>query len=237
MFAALVAALLVAVLIGGEAYARHVVKDCLTSQFREQLGSDVDVRLGGKPVLVEMIDHKVPKITIKSKDGRFGPAAGMSVHAVARDIRLEGDSKRAGTIGSSQADVSWGNQGIAATLKAQPFGGLISAVSSNPSDGTLTFQVGPALAQFVVKPVITNGTVDVQTKEASVLGFGLPTDLVDGIVKVIADGLQNYPIGMQAKTLKVTDDGVQLHLAGNAYDLPNAKNGGNSSCTKAAKAA
>src|SRR6478609_7975534 len=78
---------LVAVLIGGELYVRHNVKQCMADQFESQLGSQVDVGLSAKPVLLQSIDKNVPYITIDSDDTKFGPAQGMQVHAQVNDIR------------------------------------------------------------------------------------------------------------------------------------------------------
>lgn len=44
--------------------------------------------------------------------------------------------------------------------------------------------------------------------------------LVDGVVKVIADSLQTYPIGMGAKSLQVTDTGIDMTLDGGRFTLP-----------------
>lgn len=225
--ALVVAAVLIAVVVGGEMYARHVVRDCLTQQFRQQLSTKVDIGLGIKPVLIEMVDHSIPSFTIDSSDARFGPAQGMKVHAVAHNIHLEDGNKRAGTIGSSDADVVWSSDGIAKTLQEQSLN-LISGVRSNPANGTLEFDALNGIGKLEVKPSINGNRVQVDTKDAEVLGFGLPTDLVDGVVKVISDGLQIYPIGMTPKTLQVTDSGIHLTLAGGSFDLPKGTTG---SCT------
>jgi hypothetical protein len=212
---------LVALLIGAELYVRHNVKQCMSSQFQSELGSQVDVGLSAKPVLLQAVDKKVPYITIASDDSSFGPAQDMHVKARVNDVDLTATDHSSGSIGSSTADIDWSTDGILATIQAQPFGNLVSGVSSDPAAGTLKFQV-LGLAELTVKPTANAGTVNVETVGAQVLGLGLPTDLVSGVVDVLTSSLQSYPLGMTAQSLKVTDSGIQMSLAGGAYTMPKA---------------
>ena len=69
------------------------------------------------------------------------------------------------------------------------------------------------------------GVVSVETVDASVLGFGLPTALVDGVVQILATGLQQYPLGMQATAVSVDDNGVNLTLEGGRFTMPAPQEG------------
>lgn len=216
-----VVAALVAALVAGELYARHTIKSCMAQQFKDEIGTQVDVGLSPKPTLLQLIDKKVPYITIDSDDTSFGPAKDMHVHAKVRDIEINESQTSSGTVGSSEADVSWSNDGILTTMQEQVFGGLVSAVRSNETDGTLQFDVGPAgLAELTVKPHLVGDTVQVDTMDASLFGIGIPTDLVDGIVKVISASLQTYPLGMTPKSFKVTDTGLEISLSGGQFTMP-----------------
>ncbi|TSD99527.1 DUF2993 domain-containing protein [Skermania sp. ID1734] len=227
--AGVIVAALVVALVGGEFYARHTVKSCMSQQFRNELGTNVDIGLSPKPMLVQMLDKDVPYITVDSDDSAFGPAKDMHVHARINDIQLQNSADSSGTIGSSSADVKWSTDGIQSTLQDQSFGALVSAVHSNASDGTLEFDIGPAgLAKLTVHPHISDGTIAVDTVNAEILGLGIPTDLVDGIVKVMSESLQSYPLGMTPKTFQVTDNGIEMTLAGGQYTLPRADQ--NSQC-------
>lgn len=217
----IVVAALVVALIAAELFVRHQVKSCMAQQFETQLGSQVDVGLAWKPVLLQSLDNEVPYITIDSDDSSFGPARQMEVHARVDDIRIENTAESSGTIGSSEADIHWTTQGILATLQEQPFGGLISGVEADSNAGTLTFSVGPAgLAEMTVKPTAAGGTVNVETVGAEILGFGLPTDLVDGIVQTLTDSLQTYPLGMAPTSVTVTDEAIDITLEGGSYTMP-----------------
>lgn len=210
---------LVAALVGAEFYIRHNVKQCMADQFQSELGSQVDVGLSAKPMLLQAIDKKVPYITISSAGSSFGPAQGMDVTARVNDVDLTATDTSGGSIGSSTADIDWSTAGILATIQAQPFGNLVTDVASDAAAGTLQFQV-LGLAELTVKPQVDAGAVNVETVGAELLGLGIPTDLVSGIVDVLTSSLQIYPLGMTPDSLTVTDSGLQMSLAGGAYTMP-----------------
>lgn len=212
-----VAVLLVAAIVSTEAYARHQISRCISSSFEQEMGSSIDVSFGPKPMLITYIDGKVGSVTIDSEDNKFGPAVGMVVHAEFEDIELVDRGRGGGTIGSSSAEVTWNNEGIAQTL-----GGMVSGVQSSSKTGLLTLDVLGGLAQLEVQPMVRNGNVEVETKSAQLLGLGLPTDLVQGIVEVFTQSLQSYPLGLRAQEVKVTDDGVVVQLSGGKTQLETA---------------
>ncbi|MBJ8347843.1 DUF2993 domain-containing protein [Antrihabitans sp. YC2-6] len=219
LISSLVVVALVAALLAGEFLARHTVKKCMAEQFETDLGTNVDIGLSAKPMLLQLVDKEVPYITVDSDDTAFGPAKDMQVHARVDDIVITDSSNSSGTIGSSSADIDWPTAGITATMQDQPLFGMITGVTANKTDGTLRFEVGP-LAELTVRPYIQGGRVEVETMNARVLVIGLPTELVDGVVKVITDSLQVYPIGMTPKSLKVTDEGLEMSLAGGNFTMP-----------------
>lgn len=215
-----VAALVVAV-IGGELFVRQRATSCMESQFQSQLGSQVDVGLSWKPVLLQMAGKSIPYVTIDSSGATFGPALGMQVHARANDIEVKDSPDSSGTIGSSTADVTWKTDGILATIQSQTLGNMVTSVTPDPAAGTLEFAVGPAgLADLTVRPTVQDGQVKVETVGAEILGLGLPTALVDGIVQTLTDSLQQYPLGMAPTSLTVTDDAIEMHLEGGQYVMP-----------------
>ncbi|MET8774357.1 DUF2993 domain-containing protein [Nocardia sp. NPDC004654] len=220
-----VATLLAAVLVGGEAYARHVVSRCISSQFEKEMGSRIDVGFGAKPMLITWLDGKVSSVTVDSQDNKFGPAVGMVVHAEFNDLEGVNSGNGGGVVGSSSAHVTWSNEGIQESL-----GGMVSGVRSSSASGMITLDVLGGLAQLQVHPEVRNGVVEVQTKSAELLGIGLPTDLVEGIVDIMTESLQSYPMGLKATEIKVTDDGVVAQLAGGRTELPAAENNAEVRC-------
>lgn len=215
---AVVATLLVTALVGAELYARQRISSCIADQFEQEMGSTIDVDFGAKPLLITWIDGKVSSVTIDSQGDKFGPAVGMDVHATFEDLEMNEDGS--GTVGSSSADVTWSEEGISETL-----GGLVSGVDASASSDTITLDVLGGLAQLEVRPQVTGGAVDVQTMSAELLGIGLPTDLVAGIVDVFTQSLQSYPMGLKATDIDVTDDGIDVTLAGGRTELPSTGQG------------
>ncbi|CAM2983689.1 DUF2993 domain-containing protein [Prescottella defluvii] len=227
-----VVAALVVALVGGELFLRQRATSCMESQFQSQLGSEVDVSLSWKPVLWQMVGKNVPYVKIDSSGSSFGPAQGMQVHARANDIKITDSPDSSGTIGSSSADVTWSTDGILATVQSQSLGNLVSSVTPDSTAGTLKFAVGPAgLADLTVRPTVQNGEVVVETVGAEILGLGLPTALVDGIVQTLTDSLQQYPLGMAPTSLTVTDTAVDLNLEGGQYVMPPQDPNAQSSCS------
>src|SRR5690606_3258880 len=161
---ALVATLLVTVLVAAEVYARNRIANCISDQFEQEMGSTIDVGFGAKPLLLSWVDGKVSAVTVDSEGDKFGPAVGMDVHAKFRDLEMEDDGS--GVVGSSSAEVTWSNEGIAQTL-----GGLVSGVESSASKDTLTLAVLGGLADLEVRPTAKDGVVDVQTMSANLLGY------------------------------------------------------------------
>ncbi|GGK50949.1 LmeA family phospholipid-binding protein [Nocardia camponoti] len=214
-----VAALLVAAVVGTEAYARHKISSCISNGFEQSMGSRIDVSFGPKPMLLSYVDGKVSSMTIDSEDNKFGPAIGMNVHAQFNDVEMKNRGADGATIGSSTATVTWNNAGIQQTLT-----GMVSGVKSSASTGLLTLDVLGGLAQLEVQPKVVNGTVEIETKSAQFLGLGLPTDLVQSIVDTFTTSFQSYPLGLKPTSIKVTDDGLKVDLAGGHTDLPAGQN-------------
>ncbi|ONM47548.1 LmeA family phospholipid-binding protein [Nocardia donostiensis] len=218
-----VVVVLAAVLVGGEAYARHTVASCISSQLEKEMGSKIDVGFGPKPMLLTWIDGELPRMSIDSDGVQFGPAVGMRVQATFHDIQVADGGSKGTEIGSSTAHVTWSNEGIAQTLK-----GLVSDVSSSESSGVLTMAALGGIAQLQLIPQIRDGQVDVQLTSAELLGIGVPNDLAQAVVDLFTQGFQNYPFGMQPTQLKVTDNGVEVQLRGGPTELPAGN--GDTSC-------
>lgn len=218
-----VVVLLAAALVGGEAYARHTVANCISSQFEREMDSKIDVGFGTKPVLLTWMDGSLPQLDVTSDGAKFGPAVGMQVEADFNDVQLADNG--GGTIGSSAAHVTWTNEGISETLK-----GLVSQVRSSEATGDLTMGMIGGIAQMQLRPEIQDSKVDVQMRSAEILGIGIPNDLAQSVVDMVSEGFQNYPLGLEPTAVEVTDAGVEVELAGGHTELPPPPEGADTSC-------
>ncbi|GAB2730858.1 LmeA family phospholipid-binding protein [Nocardia thraciensis] len=211
-----------------ETYYRHRTANCIATQVERDLGSKVSVSFGPKPLLLTAIDHRVQYVDVDSDDAKFGPAVDMKVHARLDDITLVDNGRGGAEIGNSTAEATWSNDGIAQTLK-----GLVSGVQSDPAAGVLDVKVLGGIADLQVKPQIIGDRIEVTTQSAQLFGFGLPTDLVDGIVDLMTESLQSYPMGLKPTEVKVTDNGIAVSLAGGPTKLepaPDAQSTESKSC-------
>ncbi len=210
--------ILVLVLVGtvaaAETYYRHRIADCIATQVEQDLGSKVSVSLGPKPLLFTAIDHHVQYVDLNSDDATFGPAVDMKVHARLNDISLIDNGRGGADIGSSSAEATWSNEGIAQTMK-----GLISGVRSDSSTGVLDFEVFGGIADLQVKPQIVGDHIEVITQSAQLFGLGLPTDLVDGIVDLMTESLQNDPLNLKPTEVRVTDNSIEIRMVGGPTKL------------------
>ncbi|WP_216912551.1 LmeA family phospholipid-binding protein [Nocardia noduli] len=218
-----VVTLLATLVVGGEAYARHRLAGCISDQFEQEMGSTIDVGFGFKPLLISLVDGKISSVSVDSEGDKFGPAVGMVVHAKFDDLEFADNG--GGTVGSSSADVTWSNDGIKQTL-----GDLVTGVRSSSATNMLTLDVLGGLAQLQVQPVVRNGAVEIETKSARLLGIGMPTDLVQGIVELFSQSLQSYPMGLKPTEIKVTDNGIDVELAGGRTELPANQGNSEMSC-------
>ncbi|MCM6774841.1 DUF2993 domain-containing protein [Nocardia sp. CDC159] len=209
-----IALALVGTAAAAETYYRRQSSECLAAQVEKDLGSKVAVRFGPKPLLLTAIDHQVQYVDLNSDDAKFGPAVGMKVHARLNDINLVDGGRGGATVDNSSADATWSNEGIAQTLK-----GLVSGVQSDPGTGTLDVKVLGGLADLRLRPQIVGDQIQVSTQSAQLLGLGLPTDLVDGIVQLMTQSLQSYPLDLKPTAIKVTDSGIEVKLTGGATRL------------------
>ncbi|WP_229740306.1 LmeA family phospholipid-binding protein [Nocardia rhizosphaerihabitans] len=201
-------------MVGAETYYRHRTTNCIAAQVEQELGSKVSVSFGPKPLLLTAIDHRIQYIDIDSDDAEFGPAVDMKVHARLNDITLIDNGRSGVDIGSSSAEAAWSNEGIAQTLQT-----LVSGVRSDPRTGVLGIEVLGGLAELRVQPRIVGEQIEVNTQSAQLFGFGLPTDLVDGIVDLMTKSLQSNPLGLKPTGVKVTDNGIAVTLVGGPTKL------------------
>lgn len=231
---------LVAAGIGGEFYLRHKVTSCLGDSLSEQMGGPVDVGLSPKPMLLTMLDKKIPYITVDSKDATFGQAGGpqlknMQVQSRFDDVRLPQGSGQDGSIASSTATVTWPTTAIQQSLQTLPFGGLITGITTTGADGSLQLQFVGGLGSITLQPQVQNGRVVIDTLGAQAFGIGLPTDAVSQVVDLMTGSMADYPMGLTPTAVKVSDAGIQIGLAGGRTTLQPASGAqsGQSGCSLA----
>ena len=101
---------LVAVGVGTEFYARHKITSCLGDAVRGEIGGDVEVGLGARPLLLTALDNRVSSLSVDATNAsidEIGGATlkGITLRSTIRDIDLPASDGTCGSVGSSAATI------------------------------------------------------------------------------------------------------------------------------------
>ncbi|MFL6087403.1 MAG: DUF2993 domain-containing protein [Mycobacterium sp.] len=206
----IVVALVAASLLGGELYARHRADQVVARAAQCVVQDSVTVSFGAlPPFLMQHISGHYTNIHFETAGNQIRQAKGMRVNVVIKDVRLEDTATSTGSIGSLVANVTWSSQGIKDTIQnAVPLiGAFVTGVTTNPSAGTIELQ--GALGSIVAKPSVVDNGISLQVTELTGLGFTLPRETVQPALDAFTTQFtKNYPLGIHADTVQVTDSGV-----------------------------
>ena len=142
----------------------------------------------------------------------------MTADVTLKDVRLQDSADSKGTIGSLNATLSWKSAGIKDTVAANlpVVGSLVSGVSTDPAAGTIVLEAGGS--SVTAKPVVTDGDLGLQVVDVN---GPLPKDTVqtalDNLTKKLND---NYPLGIHADSVEVTDTGVVGKFSSQNASIP-----------------
>jgi LmeA-like phospholipid-binding len=218
----IVLALTLAGLLGGELYARSRADDVVAKTVSCVVEDEASASFGVMPpFLIQHMTGHYTNIHIETAGNQIRAAKGMKVNLNIDDVRLEDSADSSGSVGSLVADITWSAEGIQQTIsEAIPLiGSFVSGVSTNPSEGTVELE-GP-LGSIVAKPAAVDGGISLQVAELTGLGFTLPREAVQPALDAFTAQLtQNYPMGIKADSVKVTDTGVESRFSTQNADIP-----------------
>ena len=225
----IVVALGFAGLIGGELYSRHRADQIVSAIVACVVKDDATASFGAMPpFLWQHFTRDYSEISVETAGNQIRDASGMKLNLELRDVSLSDSGDSAGTIGSVVANVDWATSGIKTTVQnALPLvGSMVSSVTTNPSAGTITVDAG--LATIVARPTVVNGALSLQVVSLTGLGLMLPKETVQPLLDAAtADLTKDYPMGIKADAIQVTDDGVSGQLSTTNATIPA---GGNDAC-------
>lgn len=203
----IVLALLVGGLAAGELYARHRADGILTEVAECVVEDGATISFGvNPPFLWQHITGHYTNISVVTAGDRVQSADGMTAEVILKDVRLEDTADSKGTIGSLEATLTWKSAGIKDTVAENlpGVGNLITGVTTEPGAGTVVLQAGDN--SVTAKPVVTDGDLNLEVLE--VVG-PLPKDAVQTALNDLTKKLNdNYPLGIKADSVEVTDAGV-----------------------------
>jgi LmeA-like phospholipid-binding len=206
----IVIALVAAGLLAGELYARSRADSIVARAAQCVVQDNVTASFGAvPPFLMQHISGHYTNIHIETAGNQVRQAKGMKVNVVIKDVRLEDTANSSGSIGSLVANITWSSQGIKDTIaNAVPLvGSFVTGVTTNPGDGTIELQ--GALGSIKAKPTVADNGIALQVLELTGLGFMLPRETVQPALDAFTSQLtKNYPLGIHADSVQVTDSGV-----------------------------
>ena len=223
LFLLIVALLVVAVPIGSELYARHLAASKVADAVQCEVQDSASVSFAAAPpVLWQYVTDHYPDISVQTAGNQVRSAKGMKVSLDIRDINLNSANNSKGTIGSLKGTITWSADGIKQSIQeAVPVLGkfVAGAVSTNPGDGTVTLK--GLLDSATVKPQIANNGLSLQVVSMSALGSNMSTDTVQkDLDDLTSKATQNYPLGIHADSVKVTDSGVEATFSTSNATIP-----------------
>jgi hypothetical protein len=220
----IVIALVAASLLAGELYARSRADSIVARAAQCVVQDNATVSFGAlPPFLMQHMSGHYTNIHFETAGNQIRQAKGMKVNVVIKDVRLEDTATSSGSIGSLVASVTCSSQGIKDTIQnAIPLiGSFVTGVTTDPSAGTIELQ-GP-LGSIIAKPQVSNGGLGLQVTELTGLGFTLPRESVQPALNVFSKQLtDNYPLGIHADSVQVTDSGVVSQFSTQNASMPKA---------------
>lgn len=220
----IVVALGLAGVIGGELFARNRADSVVAGVVQCVVQDSATASFGMlPPFLWQHATKRYSSISIQTAGNNVRDAKEMSLDIQIRDVALAETADAAGTIGSLVATVNWTAEGIKQTLQGvlPLVGSLISSVTPNPADGTITVDAG--LSTIVAEPTVSDGGVSLRVLSLTGLGFTLPRETIQPILDSATDKLtKDYPMGIKADSVTVTKDGVQSVFSTRNASIPKA---------------
>ena len=219
LLAVIVVALIAGGLAGAELYARNRADAVLVEVAECVVQDGVTISYGvNPPFLWQHITGHYTNITVTTAGRNVQDASGMTADVTVSDVRLQetGDSK--GTIGSLTATLDWKSEGIKETLAANlpVVGNLITGVRTDPAAGTIVVDAGDT--SVTAKPVVTEGDLNLEVLDVT---GPLPKDGVQTALNDLTKKLNdNYPLGIHADSVEVTDSGVVGKFSSQDASIP-----------------
>jgi hypothetical protein len=222
----IVALVVIAIPVGGELYARHVASTKVANAVQCEVQDSANVSFSpAPPVLWQYLTKDYSDISVQTGGNQVRQAKGMKVNLDIRDIKLNGTGNSAGTIGSLNGNITWSADGIKQSIQdAIPvLGKFVSGeVTTNPGDGTI--QMKGLLDSATVKPQIVNNGLSLQVVSLTALGSKMSTETVQkNLDDLTSKATQNYPLGIHADSVKVTDSGVEATFSTSNATIPQSQ--------------
>ncbi len=222
----IVVALVVAGLVGAELYARNRADKVVAAATECVVQDQASVSFGPSPFLLQHITGHYRDISIHTAGHQIRDAKGMTANININDVDLHGNADSKGTIGELDATISWTSAGIKETVQDSiPFiGGLVNNVTTNPSAGTIELSGAMGLGSVTVKPQAADNGLSLQVVKVTAMGATVPHETAQAALDTFTSSLtKDYPLGIHADSVQVTNDGVVAHFSTRDASIPAAQ--------------
>ena len=222
----IVAALAVAGLIGGELYARNRANKVVATATECVVQDQAKVSFGPSPFLLQHFAGHYRDISIHTAGHQLRDAKGMTADININNVDLHGSGDSKGTIGELDATITWTSDGIKETVQgAVPFvGGLVNSVSTNPRAGTIELTGALGLGSVTVKPQVAGSGLSLEVVKVTAMGATLPHETAQTALDTFTSNLtKDYPLGIHADSVNVTNDGVVARFSTRDASIPAAQ--------------
>jgi hypothetical protein len=223
----IVFALIIAGLIGAELYVRHVADTKVAQAVACEVKDQATASFGVTPLMLwQQATKHYTNISVQTAGNNIRDAKGMKLSININDVRLQDSGNSKGTIGSLNATITWTTDGIKQSVQnAIPVLGpfVTNTVTTHPADGTI--EMKGMLDNITAKPVVSGTGLELQIVSFNALGFTMPKESVQSTLDDFTSNLtKNYPLGIHADSVQVTDTGVTSKFSTQNATIPAGDN-------------
>lgn len=223
-----VLAVILAGLVGVELYARHHAASLVAEAVQCEIDDTAKVSFSATPpVLVQYLSGHYTDVSVQTAGNQVRGAKGMQVNVDIHNVHVRRTADSKGTIGALNGSITWSSDGIKESIQdAVPLLGSIitSGVTTNTGDGTI--ELKGLLDKATLKPQIVDNGLSLQVVNLSALGHGLDTSSVQrSLDNLTSKATKNYPLGIHADSVQVTDTGVVAKFSSQNATIPSGSGG------------
>lgn len=226
----IVFALIIAGFVGAELYVRHAADTKVAQAVACEVKDQATASFGVTPLMLWQLATKhYTNISVQTAGNQIRDAKGMKLTINIKDVQLKDTGNSKGTIGSLDATISWTSDGIKQSVQdAIPVLGpfVTNTVTPHPADGTI--ELKGMLDNITAKPVVSGTGLQLQIVSFNALGFTMPRESVQSTLDdFTSNQTKNYPLGIHADSVQVTDEGVTSHFSTRNASIPAGDNNNN----------
>lgn len=213
----------VALVIGAELIIRNLAGNKVASAVACEVEDSATVSFAAMPpMLWQYLSDSYPDISVQTAGNQVRSAKGMKVSIDIKDLRLSDSGSSKGTIGAVNGTITWSSDGIKQSIQdAVPVLGSFVTSKVTTDAGAGTIELKGMLDSVTLKPQISNNGLSLQVVNLTALGSKLSTDTVQkNLDSLTSKATQNYPLGIHAETVKVTDSGLEATFATTNATIP-----------------